>query len=341
MSESFLSAATVRSKDAGVAAPENRSGSFGLIFDAEFWQKEHGAPLLKRNAKFLPTQEVPDELRQRLAAWPVLCGADSEEEVVEGVCDDEAALRIFLRDAERTFKDETHRSRMIELLKRVWPENRDYHQGLGYVTSLFMLFFDDETTVRMLLQLTRKERYTPGYWRAAPEPYVRDAMVYARLVEERLPEVASLLKAACVVPESYASKWLIGLNVHVLPFASLVTFVEAFLERGHIFLFQFSLALVQKVSTRLLALAPTDVNVIYELLRLDETAFPNESEEELAFFAELVEEAKAVSLEPEQIASLREEEAAILEAKMVKAREREAALAAESDDEIVFSDEED
>ena len=144
----------------------------------------------------------------------------------------------------------------MELLKRVWPENRDYHQGLGYVCSLLMLVFDSDTTQAMLLQLTRAPKYTPGYWRAsaiqtpaltraltfalslrlrlslslslslalaltlalaliptltwtrraAPEPYVRDAMVYARLVQEREPEVAKLLHAACIVPEAYASK---------------------------------------------------------------------------------------------------------------------------------------
>tara|TARA_B100000787_G_C16123595_1_gene263899 strand:- start:339 stop:791 length:453 start_codon:yes stop_codon:yes gene_type:complete len=146
----------------------------------------------------------------------------------------------------------------MELLKRVWPENRDYHQGLGYICSLLMLVFDSDTTQAMLLQLTRAPKYTPGYWRAsaiqtpaltraltlarnlrlrlslclrlsltlnlalspaltltltltwtrraAPEPYVRDAMVYARLVQEREPEVAKLLHAACIVPEAYASK---------------------------------------------------------------------------------------------------------------------------------------
>ena len=136
--------------------------------------------------------------------------AEPAEEDASG-CKDEAALRIFLRDAERTFQDETHRQRMIGLLKRVWPENRDYHQGLGYVCSLLMLFFDDETTVRsrrsampspsasakrapctsavaltpalalvqvrMLLRMTRDDKYTPGYWKAAPAAYVRDAMV--------------------------------------------------------------------------------------------------------------------------------------------------------------------
>ena len=132
-------------------------------------------------------------------------GADaSAAESGEG-CEDEAALRIFLRDAARTFMDEGHRTRMIALLKRVWPENRDYHQGLGYVSSLLMLLFDADTTARILLRLTREERYTPGYWRAAPEPYVRDAMVYARLVAERYPAVDALLTSACVVPEAYAS----------------------------------------------------------------------------------------------------------------------------------------
>ena len=59
----------------------------------------------------------------------------------------------------------------------------------GYVSSLLMLFFDEPTTVAMLLRITREERYTPGYWRAAPDAYVRDAMVYGRLVAERHPEL--------------------------------------------------------------------------------------------------------------------------------------------------------
>ena len=148
----------------------------------------------------------------------------------------------------------------MELLKRVWPENRDYHQGLGYVCSLLMLVFDADTTQAMLLQLTRAPKYTPGYWRAsaiktpartlaltlalslrlrlslslalsltpslsrtrraAPEAYVRDAMVYARLVQEREPQVAQLLHAACIVPEAYASKVSSKYGVGSRPYAT-------------------------------------------------------------------------------------------------------------------------
>lgn len=267
MSASFLAIAAARSADCDGAtvAP-------GLIYLPSFWTVETGAPLLRRNAGFLTHGGPPDAWRERLSEWPALVGVEGKADVAEGLCDDEAALRIFLRDAERTFQHPPHRERMIGLLKRVWPENRDYHQGLGYVCSLFMLFFDDDTVCAMLLRISRDERYTPGYWRAAPEPYVRDAMVFSRLVEERFPQVASLLQAACVVPEAYASKWFIGLCVHVLPFQvgrpassppsahhhercrvswqALLPFVEGFLRDGYVFLFRFSMALVEAISPR-------------------------------------------------------------------------------------------
>ena len=118
----------------------------GLLGDPEFWSKESGAPLLRRNAGFIPASaRLPAHLLERVSRWPALCGVSAGADgVASGICDDEGALRIFLRDAERTFKSEDHRSRMIDLLKRVWPENKDYHQGLGYVSSFLMLFLDEQ-----------------------------------------------------------------------------------------------------------------------------------------------------------------------------------------------------
>ncbi len=306
---------------------------------ADFFSKESGAPLMKRNAGFLTADGLSDELSTRLEGWPALCGA-TDSEVADGVCDDEAAHRIFLRDAERTFQDEAHRAQMIELLQSVWPENRDYHQGLGYIASLLMLIFDTTTTTSILLRITRDERYTPGYWRAAPDAYVRDAMVYGRLVEERFPEVSALLRSACIVPEAYASKWFIGLCIHVLPFEALFSYIEAFLEEGYIFLFKFTLALIAAIAPKLLECNATQVNIVLEILRLDDTRYPDDTEDG-AFFTRIVADAKAVELDAAQIASLRAEEGEKLAEKMRRAKEREAELANESDDEIVFSDEED
>jgi len=330
------------SDEVNALAANSESISTGpLLAVPDFWERESGAPLLRRNAGFIPTQGPADAILERVQAWPGLCGAANGDAVASGVCNDEAAFRIFLRDAERTFKHPEHQQRMINLLKRVWPENRDYHQGLGYITSLFMLLFDDDTAVRMLLKITRDERYTPGYWLAAPDAYVRDAMVFQRLVQERYPEVHALLTSACIVPEAYASKWFIGLCVHVLPFEALFDYVQAFLEDGHMFLFRFSLALIEATSERLLTFKFTEVNKILEVLRLDTTQYADDFEGG-AFFTAMVANAKTIALEPEQIVSLRAEESERLAEKMRKTREREAAMAAEeSDDEIVFSDEED
>ena len=60
-----------------------------------------------------------------------------------------------------------------------------------------------------------------------------------------------------------------------------------------------------------------------------------------AFFTRIVASAVKLPLEPGHIAELRKEEGAKLEEKMRRTREREAQMAEESDDEIVFSDEED
>ena len=358
MSSSFLAACKKRAADAGDAGGGKRAaadglagamaglslaGGAGLLDEPAFWSKEGGAPLLRRNALFLtPGEPLSSELEARVARWPELAAADAsgEEEAPAGGCDDEAAQRIFLRDAERTFRDAGHQQQMIALLEKVWPETCDYHQGLGYISSLLMLLFDERTTVRILLRLARDDKYTPGYWKAAPDAYVRDAMVYARLVEERHPKVHALLASACVVPESYASKWFIGLCVHVLPFAALFDFVEAFLEGGHLFLFRFSLAIVAALEEPLLKLAPTQVNKILEALRLDVGVYPDDHEDG-AFFLRLVADAKATELDAAQVAALRVEEWEKLQEKLRRVREREAELAAESDDEIVFSDEED
>ena len=89
----------------------------------------------------------------------------------------------------------------MELLKRVWPENRDYHQGLGYVCSLLMLVFDSDTTQAMLLQLTRAPKYTPGYWRASAiqTPALTRALTLALSLRLRLSLSLSLSLALALL----------------------------------------------------------------------------------------------------------------------------------------------
>lgn len=177
-----------------------------------------------------------------------------------------------------------------------------------------------------------------GYWFAAPPAYVRDAMVYSRLVAEHFPDVSALLSQAGVAAEAYASKWFVGLCLHVLPFRALFAFYAALLEEGAAFLFKFALSLIRHTSSALLACKPTDASSIFAILRLDPSVYPDSH----PIHDEIVSTAKEWDITDAQIAELRAQEQASLDAKMVRVRAAEAKLAEAdgSDDEIVFSDEE-
>mmetsp|Transcript_3917 Transcript_3917/g.10116 ORF Transcript_3917/g.10116 Transcript_3917/m.10116 type:complete len:362 (-) Transcript_3917:256-1341(-) len=311
-----------------------------LVNEETFWALEVEAPVLRRNDDLLkpPARGGSQAVLERAARWVELCGAASETAPTGG-CTDPAALRIFERDAERTFMTNAHRASMIGTLKLVWPDNRDYHQGLGYVYSFLRLLLPEASVVQLLLRLNRSERYLKGYWFAAPQPYVRDAMVFTRLVAEHFPEVSALLQQAGMAAEAFASKWFVGLCLHVLPFRALLDFYEGFLSEGALYLFKFALSLVGCMQPRLLECKPTDASAIFALLRLDPSVLPDAD----GVHDQIVAGAARWDLSEAHVAALRAEEQAALDAKMAKVRAAEASMAAEDgedSDEIVFSDDE-
>ena len=84
--------------------------------------------------------------------------------------------------------------------------------------------------------------------------------------------------------------------------------------------------------------AVAQVNKLFELLRLDRKLFPDD---DISFFASIVEGAKKVELSTEEVATLREEQWKLLQAKLEKVRAREQELKDQDDesDGIEFSDE--
>lgn len=151
-------------------------------------------------------------------------------------------------------------------------------------------------------------------------------------------EVCEHLEAANLVPEAYAQKWFVGLCVHAMPFETLVEVIESFLSEGHLFLFKLSVAIVTAIKDQILTTKPHEVNKLFELLRLDRKLFPDD---DISFFASIVEGAKKVELSTEEVATLREEQWKLLQAKLEKVRAREQELKDQDDesDGIEFSDE--
>ena len=309
-----------------------------MIRTALFWEAEKKAALMNLNNDFLKEGEVDEPIRVA-KSWLDIVGVDVStpspfKEVPE---DEKKTNRIFEADAVRTFSSKEYQERVIRLLETLYNEFGDYHQGLGYVSSFLNLFLEEEEVKRLCFILNTNEKYTPEFWKAAPNNYVRDARVFGRLMEISAPAVHTYLNSCAVLPEAYASKWFVGLCVHVLPFEVLMEFLTLYFTQGWQFLFQFALELVASIEEDMLALQGSiDPAAAFALLRLD--GMRDEKLASVDFTREIVARAKERSVDKDQISAWREEELKLIEEKLARLKALEAE---QSDDEIVFSDEED
>ena len=180
---------------------------------------------------------------------------------------EENYVRIFEKDAERTFATAAHRQEMISVLSGLFRDFGDYSQSLGYVASLLMLLLGTQDAIIILEHLNFDPKYVPGYWKAQAIDFGRDAWVFQALMERYHPDVAAHLLKNGIFPNTYCQKWFSGLCIHVLPFNTLLDFLDAFLHEGHPYLFRFGLSLVEHLKTQLLA--TTDPSTQFAILRLD------------------------------------------------------------------------
>ncbi|EKX50643.1 hypothetical protein GUITHDRAFT_161851 [Guillardia theta CCMP2712] len=111
---------------------------------------------------------------------------------------------------------------------------------------------------------------------------------------------------------------------------------NAFLQEGYMFLFKLSVSIVEAIKAQILATKQSEVNKLFELMRLDEKVFPDDN---MDFFKSILQAAKDCDLKSSDIDAMRATQMKILQEKLEKVREREKELKDDSDDEIVFSDE--
>lgn len=329
-----------------------------MIRSEHFWEDEHGAPITERNYKFV-TSENADEMIARVHGWMDLLKIDEgsfDFEKLRGTAVSNENMRIFRRDAERTYvpKDEeeieartkARQDKHVEILRLIVAEVQDYHQGLGYIAAFLSLFLETEDVVKIALTLHRDPKYSAGYFMGAPQRFVADAKVFYKILEKKHPTLYKHLMSKGVLPEMFVVKYFVGLCLHVLPFHALFEFYEHYLTEGNEYLFKFALKYVETFEAELMA-AKTTSNIMTILRAEDEKAdwkLPHELLERHHkddVFYEIVASATSVDLDCD-LEALRDAEAKVIAAAVEAARKRDQELKdMYSDDEIVFSDEED
>ena len=324
----------------------------------QFWHDENDSPLLARNFNFVDKDNL-DELIKRVESWADLCTGFQDIALKDNqheLCKDEQFLRIFRKDAERTYvpkHDPEQHKRTLErhdmhiyILRTVVSEVNDYHQGMGYIAAFLGLFLEAKVVSKFMLALHRETKYSKGYFSATPQRFVADAHVLNRIIAQRRPTLHAHLAKHGVLPEMYATKWFVGLGLHVLPYASLFDFYELFFQHGYAYLFRFGIAYVEKFEDKLLA--AKDTSGIMTILRAEDprcdwkpTADMIARHEKEDIFGQIVKEAVDIDLGVD-LEAMREEEGIRVAEAVERARKRDQELKEMySDDEIVFSDEED
>lgn len=305
-----------------------------MIRSAKFWEEEANAPLLNLEEGYF--KENREKVLEKAKEWkssifPEKVVLDPSHKIIEGNID-ENYVRIFVKDAERTFAKEENREKLIHLLSSLFRKFGDYSQSLGYVASFLLLLLEEEDAVVILEHLNFDPKYIPQYWRAQAVAFATDAFVFQSLMEKFHPEVAQHLLKNGLFPNTYSQKWFSGLNIHVLSFEPLMDFLDQFFQKGHIFSFQFGLALVDKLAPVILK---SDTTAIFELLRLD----PKNKQVKKELAGEILEIAKSGKYEDlGDLEALRKVAHEKVKAQLEAAQRRHAEV--DSDDEIVFSDEE-
>jgi len=298
-------------------------------------------------------------MTSRVEAWSDLCTGFHEIAIADDQhekCKEEQFLRIFLKDAERTYVPKSDPEQQARTLKRheahvhilrtVVSEVNDYHQGMGYIAAFLGLFLAPGQVCRFMLAMHRDPKYAKGYFSATPQRFVADAHVLNRILAIRRPALHAHFSKHGVLPEMYATKWFVGLGLHVLPYSALFDFYELYLEHGHSYLFRFAVAYVEAFEKDLLS--AKDTSGIMTILRAEDPkcdwkppADMIARHEKDDIFGQIVRSAVDIDLDVD-LDTMRTEEGIRVAEAVERARKRDQELKdMYSDDEIVFSDEED
>jgi len=298
------------------------------------------------------TEKTFETYQTRVRSWPSLLKVVDTVVDTSQVCVDEDLLRIFTRDAERTVEDPARRCAYINALSLVHRKFGDYHQGGGYICAFLSIFLSREDLARVMWFLDESTTHHHGYYKGEPQIFVADAMVLNELTRIYFPKLLQHLEKVGFAKDNthmYCVKWFAGLGLHMMPFSTMFSFIELFLLNGREFLFQFSMAYFQELETAIMSNAA--MNLVNALLRNEhiddhKKAHPSISAwPEVKFFEKVLRNATLFDLDSKvDFRDLLEKEHAryaetvlLRRARMDEMKKKDM----ESDDEIVFSDEED
>ena len=146
----------------------------------------------------------------------------------------------------------------------------DYGQSMSYVAGLCLTVLNEQETMAVLRKIAKE--YIPKHWAAEAAGFATNAWLIDWVFKQRQPEIQKHFGKINFWPDTYMQKIISGLCVHVLNFDQLFDFLDAFMQEGFVWLVKFELAIVEHFREALLRCNDTQMNELFEIMRLDSRA---------------------------------------------------------------------
>ncbi|XP_054734320.1 TBC1 domain family member 9 [Anastrepha obliqua] len=213
----------------------------------------------------LIVEGIPDKLRQEI--WLMFSGAIHEKEMNPGLYEDlvEKAACIKLSSTHEEIDRDLHRSLPehpafqhadgIGALRRVLQAYAlrnpqvGYCQSMNIVSSVFLLFCDEENAFWLLASLC--ENLLPDYYKDKVVGAQIDQSVLNELVETYLPELHSHLEQLGII-RMISISWLLTIFISVISYESSLHIIDCFFYDGAKIIFVIALQILEWNCERLL-----------------------------------------------------------------------------------------
>ena len=207
---------------------------------------------------------IPDSLRGYV--WQLF--ADKDKFYEKGIYEKLQSLPVkedleivIIKDLDRTFplcqffreKYGNGQRKLYKVLSAYSKYNKrvGYVQGMGFITAVFLIYMDEESSFFMLHSLMKKYKLEGLYIDQFPD-LKKICFVFLNLQKRYINNIYNLFKKEGIIPTMYLSSWFISIFSRTLEFHVVLRVFDCFFLEGFKVIYRIALALLKMSESKFL-----------------------------------------------------------------------------------------
>ena len=200
---------------------------------------------------------IPDSLRGYV--WQLF--ADKEKYYVKGLYQslekepvNEDLEIVILKDLDRTFplcqffreKYGNGQRKLYKVLSAYSKYNKNvgYVQGMGFITGIFLIYMDEESSFYMMHCLMKKYNLEGLYYDGFPD-LKKKCYVFLNLQKRYINNIFNRFKEEGIMPTMYLTAWFISLYARTFEFETVLRIYDCFFLEGFKVIYRIALSILK------------------------------------------------------------------------------------------------